>query len=132
MTDPTPPKSDRIGGDYKQGSNPGPGGEIDPGDVVPPYEGRTTGPEDDVRGASESVSRSLPDEVVGGADQTASPARESPAREDELTDEDPEPALGVGESLSTRAEDIGESSSGPGRAGGTGTSDERTFTDPSS
>lgn len=115
MPEPTPPKSDRVGGDHKQGPNPGPGGEIEPGGLVPPYEGRTTGGEDDVRGGAESVARALPDEVVGGADQTASPASEEPAREEDLATEGPESPFGVGESQSTRGEDVGKGSSEPGR-----------------
>jgi hypothetical protein len=37
-----PPKTDRIGNDFREGPNPNPGGTIDTGDsLIPPYEERT-------------------------------------------------------------------------------------------
>jgi hypothetical protein len=37
-----PPKTDRIGNDFREGPNPNPGGTIDTGDsLIPPYEDRT-------------------------------------------------------------------------------------------
>jgi hypothetical protein len=39
-----PPKTDRIGNDFREGPNPNPGGTIDTGDsLIPPYEDRTNG-----------------------------------------------------------------------------------------
>jgi hypothetical protein len=39
-----PPKSDRIGNDFREGPNPNPGGTIDTGDaLIPPYEERAGG-----------------------------------------------------------------------------------------
>ncbi len=44
----------------------------------------------------------------GTAGQTASPAVESPAREEELTDDEPESAKGVGVSVGRRGEDMSD------------------------
>jgi hypothetical protein len=39
-----PPKTDRIGNDFREGPNPNPGGTIDTGSsLIPPYEDRTVG-----------------------------------------------------------------------------------------
>jgi hypothetical protein len=39
-----PPKTGRIGNDFREGPNPSPGGTIDTGDsLIPPYEDRTGG-----------------------------------------------------------------------------------------
>ena len=39
-----PPKTDRIGNDFREGPNPNPGGTIDTGDsLIPPYKDRTGG-----------------------------------------------------------------------------------------
>jgi hypothetical protein len=43
-----PPKTDRIGNDFREGPNPNPGGSIDTGEsLIPPYEDRTTGESSD-------------------------------------------------------------------------------------
>ena len=52
-----------------------------------------------------SVERQLEGTRAGNAGQTASPAVESPARDDEVYSGTPESPHGVGESITTRAED---------------------------
>jgi hypothetical protein len=53
----------------------------------------------------ESVERQLADSDPGNPGQTASPARENPVRDDEITGTEPDSPHGVGESVTTRAED---------------------------
>jgi hypothetical protein len=53
----------------------------------------------------ESVERQMPDSNPANPGQTASPANESPARDEEVTDDAPETPHGVGESITTRGED---------------------------
>jgi len=134
VPDINPPNPDRIGNDYREGPNPNPGGEIDTGhSLIPPYEGRTTS-ETSSDASRESVERMLEHTDAGSPGATASPAVESPARADELTDDVPDTPLGVGESVGTRGEDqVDKSGKEPGRhdtgddKGGrpTGTSDDR-------
>jgi hypothetical protein len=112
----------RVGGDYREGPNPYPGGTVDTGDTpVPPYEGRSTGPDDteSTRAKTDSIERQL-DETVSKGDseqgQVKSPGGEniSPTTGEELGDvsagansggasEIPDPH-GVGESDSQRGE----------------------------
>jgi hypothetical protein len=98
------------GGSASRGVNPDPGGETEPGGLVPPYEGRTT-----ERGESEiseelgsSVERMLLDADGGGGGQTASPAVESPVRDEEVSHETPESPMGVGTSPNRSAEDVAD------------------------
>ncbi len=98
------------GGSASRGINPDPGGETEPSGLVPPYEGRTK-----ARGESEiseelgaSVERMLHDVDRGGGGQTASPAVESPVRDEEVSHETPESPMGVGTSPNRSAEDIGD------------------------
>ncbi|MGI8752800.1 MAG: hypothetical protein ACR2MN_10900 [Acidimicrobiales bacterium] len=96
MAEEQPAKSDRIGNDFSQGNNPGPGGEVSTeGSAVPPYEGREDG---------------------GGEREPASTARaygsETPEHEPVQPGSDadqPDSAMapeGVGESMSRRGESI--------------------------
>lgn len=133
MAEDPDPKSDRLGNDFQQGPNPSPGGKIEPGGELPPYDGRTTD-DSDPSGSGASVDRQLAETKAANADQTASPAVESPVSEDELTDKEPESPKGVGTSNQTGAEDIaerdgkesGREDTGTNAAGRpTGTSDER-------
>lgn len=133
MPDVPKPKTDRIGNDFHEGPNPGPGGTVEPGGLVPPYEGRTTD-DSDPSGTAASVRRQLDKTKDANAGQTASPAEESPARPEEVTDEVPESPKGVGTSNQTGAEEIadrdgkepGRTDTGEDAAGRpTGTSDER-------
>ena len=86
----------------------------------------------------ESVERQIPDSGPGVAGQTASPAKESPVRDDELTDDAPESPHGVGESVTTRAEDQPEDDDRPDRGTkgpterpvGTSTASDQTGVDP--
>ncbi|MGI8662149.1 MAG: hypothetical protein ACR2LQ_02935 [Acidimicrobiales bacterium] len=102
--------TDRIGNDFSRGPNPAPGGETDVEDRgIPPYEGRTgtegNSGNEELRA---SVERQMVGAQSGTAGQTASPAVESPAREDELTDDEPEVAKGVGESVGRRGEEMSD------------------------
>lgn len=136
----TDPKSDRLGGDYREGPNPAPGGRLDlDQDRVPPYEGRNTGRGSDESGTGESVTRQLEDTTGAGAHRgTTSPAQESPAREDELATSAAQSPMGVGESASRRGEHVteqegkerGRKDTGPQGATGrpSGTSDESDIT----
>lgn len=96
----TNPETDRLGGDYRQGPNPAPGGALSPDqDRVPPYRGRSTGRGSDTSGSGRSVTRQLKNTSGAGANRgTTSPAMESPAQESELAGGGPQPAMGVGES----------------------------------
>ena len=68
----TKAKADRLGADYKQGPNPGPGGVIDTGEsLVPPYDGRTGG-SDHNEATRASVSRALAGAKGGVKGQTGS------------------------------------------------------------
>jgi hypothetical protein len=56
------PKQDRIGNDFREGTNPSPGGKIDTGDaLVPPYDGRSDGENltDEQKQRAEDVERAL-------------------------------------------------------------------------
>lgn len=132
-------RSAQPGGSPSRGPNPDPGGEVEAGGLVPPYEDRTSGEASaskDERAAS--VERQLADSKTGREGETASPADEQPVGADEVTDEEPESALGVGVSTTRRGEDIGDDDADePGRQdAGTkgesgrpvGTSDERDST----
>jgi hypothetical protein len=95
------------GGRAARGPNPDPGGEEQPGGLVPPYDGRTTGadtPSGQAR--AESVERQLADTKTGQVGSTESPADEQPVHADEVTDEEPESPKGVGESTTRRGEDV--------------------------
>jgi len=133
------PKTDRVGMDYKQGPNPAPGGELDVDENAPPYEGRTTGRQDgDDEDRAGSVERQLADSEPGIAGQTASRIEESPAQENEVTDEVPDSDKGVGDSPNRSGEDVVDSDGKEaGRHDGppdpdtgrpTGTSDKRDIT----
>ena len=94
------------GGRVSRGPNPDPGGEVDPGVPVPPYEGRTgTGSEPNEESA-DSVERQLADTKTGNIGATASPADEQPAEEGQLSDEGVESPKGVGVSRNRRGEDV--------------------------
>ncbi len=116
------------GGGTSRGPNADPGGDIEPGGLVPPYEGRTTGRGDSesTEASASSVERQLGGVTRGGAGQTASPADESPVDPSEVTDRVPETPLGVGESINRRGEDIADDEgkeSGRDDAGTQGASD---------
>ena len=127
------------GGRSSRGPNPDPGGKVEPGGLVPPYEGRTTGPDSpSSKERAESVKEQLAETKTGRPGATASPADEQPAREDQVSDETPASPKGVGHSETRRGEDIVEDEGKePGRHdAGTkgeserpvGTSDERDVT----
>jgi hypothetical protein len=105
------PKQDRIGNDYREGTNPNPGGEIDTGDsLVPPYDERTTGgpgPEPDatteaqsLEARAESVRRQKAGEDApkeANPESLVGPTGGSPGKE---------PPKGTGESINRHGEDV--------------------------
>lgn len=101
------------GGRTSQGPNPDPGGEIEPGGLLPPYEDRSAGSEGGSEGASldaraESVERQMAGAKTSPSGQTSSPADEQPVSEDEVTDEVPDSPMGVGKSASRSGEDMAD------------------------
>lgn len=98
----------QASGRSDRGPNADPGGDIEPGGLVPPYEDRTQGPgdSDSTQERAASVERQLAETASGVHGQTASPADEQPADPAQVTDDAPEPALGVGESVNRRGEDV--------------------------
>src|SRR5665213_2293743 len=103
------PKQDRIGNDYREGTNPNPGGEIDTGDsLVPPYEDRAKGQTDSdvsaesesLEGRAESVRRQKTGEHApeeANPESLVGPTGGSPGKE---------PPKGTGESINRHGEDV--------------------------
>ncbi len=110
----------RVGGAHTGGNNPYPGGKIET-DPVPPYEGRSTGPDstESTRAKTDSIERQLDDTVSKGADAEAGKVK-SPggSNVDPETGEDGKP-ISKGE-VSHRTPDdpygVGTSSSRPGES----------------
>jgi hypothetical protein len=98
------------GGRSDRGPNADPGGEVVPGGLVPPYEGRSTeqGSTESAEALTDSIETQLADTATGEHGQTASPAEESPVQPHEVSHEVPETPLGVGESTTRRGEDVAE------------------------
>jgi hypothetical protein len=98
------------GGRSDRGPNADPGGEVVPGGLVPPYEGRSgeRGGSESSEALTESVESQLSETVTGAHGSTASPAVESPVEPSEVSHEVPESPLGVGESMTRRGEDVAE------------------------
>jgi hypothetical protein len=98
-------------------------------DLVPPYDGRTTGfSDDETSDALEgTVERQLSDTKTGNPGATSSPAQESPVQSDEVargaggagdqtaTSTDASTPLGVGTSTTRRGEDVVEDEGEDGR-----------------
>ncbi len=147
-----PPAQGRVGNDYREGSNPSPGGDIDTsGSTLPPYEGRSTGadfPGDRSDSASAGTHRAEgdgltspdPESTPGGA--TASPADEQPASEMPENESD-DPGVGPAHTAgTTRGENVGDrdgqesgrydtaSDEGAGRPAGESTNRDQTSVDP--
>lgn len=103
------------GGGASRGPNADPGGEIEPGGLVPPYEGRgAEGESADDRSAS--VERQLADTKTGPPGQTQSPADERPPGPgDPVATEAPQSTHGVGESATTSGEDVASTNKEVGR-----------------
>ncbi len=109
--DPTGGERDvQGGGRTSRGPNPDPGGEVEEGGLVPPYDGRNTGrgdgPASEERAAS--VERQLADTKSGKDGSTSSPADEQPVRESDVTGDAPDSPKGVGASTSRSGEDMGD------------------------
>jgi len=129
------------GGRSSRGPNPDPGGEVEPGGPLPPYEGRTGTGSDPNPASAETVERQLAETKTGQPGSTASPADEQPAQESELSDEGVESPKGVGVSYGTRGEDVADrdgkeagrqdaGTKGPDRPKGTSDNRDQTSTDP--
>lgn len=142
------------GGRTTRGPEPDPGRDIEPGGLVPPYEGRMTerGSSESAVARSESIAEQLADADSGNKGATSSPANEQPAGEHEAasdgaagsgdqtaTDTSAASPHGVGVSTGRRGEDIadkdgkeaGRSDGEPDDTPGgrpTGTSDNRDVT----
>jgi hypothetical protein len=128
--DPEPAHPSSQGASTDLGPRPHSGGEQEPQGLVPPYEGRQTEAKEGLDDHMDKVFHRV-DEVPPG------PGRESSDEEREgvsSTDMDATSALGVGESISRRGEDVAKQEDEPGRedigprgASGrpAGTSDER-------
>jgi len=86
------------------------GSSEEPGGLIPPYDGRTKGPDDTetTSARTSSVERQLAETDAGKVGATASPANENPVDEGDVTQEAPETPLGVGESITTGGEEIEE------------------------
>lgn len=96
MAQSDPPKSDRIGNDFREGPNPAPGGETDTSDrAVPPYDDRNRDPNERSEGPKRMLSGEDPPE------DTTQPESSAPVRSDAKMA--PE---GVGESVGRSGEDI--------------------------
>ena len=91
------------GGSASRGPNPDPGGEVEPGGLVPPYEGRTRerGTSESSEALTESVKSQMAETDSGRPGATAS-------RANEVTHDVPESPLGVGESTTRRGEDVAD------------------------
>jgi hypothetical protein len=96
------PKQDRIGNDFREGTNPAPGGTIDTGDaLVPPYEGRSDGENltDEQKLRADDVQRAL----------TGQDALEEPTQPESSVVGERAGKMapsGVGESITRSAEDV--------------------------
>ena len=110
--------SDTTAQDSDSGIWPDAAGKQDDDKMIPPYDGRTK-----AEGESESskelrgtVERQMAETHGPGTGATTSPMEEQPVQPGEVTDEDPESALGVGVSTTRRGEDVKkEEGSEPGR-----------------
>jgi len=139
MAENTQPQDVQPGGRSSRGPNPDPGGEEQPGGLLPPYEGRTTDSGSaDSQDRADSVRRQMAETKTGRPGATASPADEQPVSEDQLTDEVPESPKGVGSSSNRGGHKMAEhEGKEPGREDGetkheserpTGTSTSRDMT----
>jgi hypothetical protein len=138
------PKQDRIGNDFREGTNPNPGGTIDTGDsLVPPFEERSKGGSDgsaeteSLEDRAESVRRQKAGEDApkeANPESLVGPTGGSPGKE---------PPKGTGESINRHGEDVakregkeagrhdkGEDDSEAGRPTGGSTQRDRTSIDP--
>lgn len=118
------PKQDRIGNDYREGTNPNPGGTIDTGDsLVPPYDERSKGGSDtaaqteSLEARAESVRRQKAGEDApkeANPESLVGPTGGSPGKE---------PPKGTGESINRHGEDVAKSDGKEAGRYDTGTED---------
>jgi hypothetical protein len=114
--------SGKVGGNYGHGPTNTPGAGADTGDSpVPPYEGRSTGPDDteSTRAKTETVERQLSETKSEGDAEIGKVSAQGPSNPDPETGEDlgqpqaedvshrsPDDPHGVGTSSSRRGEDV--------------------------
>jgi hypothetical protein len=108
-----------VGGAYQQGNNPRPGGEVDTPNA-PPYEGRSSGPNDteSTRAKTDSVERQLEDTPGSQPERTESPGGTNvdpstgkdgkPVSAGEVSHQTPADPHGVGSSSSMKGEDYAD------------------------
>jgi hypothetical protein len=108
---PEEPQPSSQGASTDLGPRPGPGGEQEPGGLVPPYEGRQTEMKEGYDRHTEKV-------FHGADDVPPGPGREISEEEREgvgPTDTEAESPLGVGVSMTRRGEDVDRQEDEPGR-----------------
>jgi hypothetical protein len=122
LDDTNAPKEDRVGNDYREGSNPQPGGDIDlSGSAVPPYDDRSTGDEEVAAGVPRAMGSAAP------AKEPVQPGADGP----DETDPSDAPPAHTGESTTRRGEDVGDDKGKEaGRPTGESTMRDRTGVDP--
>jgi hypothetical protein len=114
--------SGKVGGNYGHGPTNTPGAGVDTGESpVPPYEGRSTGPEfsESTRAKTETVERQLDETKSEGDAEIGKVKAEGPSNPDPETGEDlgqpqagdvshrtPDDPHGVGTSTNRRGEDV--------------------------
>jgi hypothetical protein len=109
--EPEAPQPSSQGSSTDLGPRPKPGGEQEPGGLVPPYEGRQTEVKD-------SHDRHMDKVFSGAEDVPPGPGREISDEEREgvgPTDTEATSPLGVGESINRRGEDVVKQEGEPGR-----------------
>jgi hypothetical protein len=106
MTEQTPsedveaPQDDRTGGDYREGSNPQPGGDVDlSGRALPPYDDRSTGDEETAAGVPRAFGSDEP------LEEPKLPGDGPPPAGGDTLDAGDEAPDNVGESVNRRGED---------------------------
>jgi hypothetical protein len=108
---PEEPQPSSQGASTDLGPRPSPGGEQEPGGLVPPYEGRQTEMKEGYDRHTEKV-------FSGADDVPPGPGREISDEEREgvpPTDTEAESPLGVGVSMTRRGEDVERQEDEPGR-----------------
>ena len=133
MDEQNEPQPSSQGASTDLGPRPKPGGEQEPGGMVPPYEGRQTETKDSYEQHTEKV-------FHGADDVQPGPGREISDEERDgvpPTDTEAQSPLGVGVSMTRRGEDVDKQEDEPGREDTgtkgpsdrpTGVSDERAST----
>jgi hypothetical protein len=132
MADSNDRPSGQVGGNYGHGPQNSPGGNVDTGEsLVPPYEGRTTSPDDteSTRAKTETVERQLSETKSEGDAEIGKVSAQGASNVDPSTGEEvsaptagdvshqvPDDPHGAGTSMGRRGEDVKkQEGSEPGR-----------------